>query len=59
MFIILHNKRDGNEILINIRRIESVYKNYVLFPDENYAEVQESYEEIKEAIKKAMEIDTE
>ena len=55
MFIILHNKKDGNEMLINIRLIESVYKNYVNFSGDNYTEVQESYDEIKEAMKKAME----
>ena len=59
MFIILHNKKDGNEMLINIRLIESVYKNYVNFLGDNYAEVQESYDEIKEAMKKAMECDAE
>ena len=59
MFIILHNKKDGNEMLINIRLIESVYKNYVNFSGDNYTEVQESYDEIKEAMKKAMECDAE
>ena len=57
MFIILHEK-SGDEVIINVKYIESVYKSFVCFQNNSY-QVQESYEEIKEAIKKAMESDTE
>ena len=52
MFIILHEK-SGDELIINIKYIESVYKSFVCFQNNSY-QVQESYDEIKEAIKKAM-----
>ena len=57
MFIILH-RENGKELMINVKNIESVTGSYVNFKEYSYT-VQESYEEIKEAIKKAMEIDTE
>ena len=57
MFIILH-RENGAEVMINVRNIESVTGSYVNFKEYSYT-VKESYEEIKEAMKKAMEIDTE
>lgn len=53
IFIILHSKSDGSEIMINPYAIESVRCNVVNL-HEHYYEVSESYEEIKEAIKKVM-----
>ena len=58
MFIILHEEKSGDEVIINVRYIESVYKSFVCFQNNSY-QVKESYEEIKEAMKKAMESDTE
>ena len=54
MFIILHRTENGEEVMINVRSIESVTGSYVNFKEYSYT-VQESYDEIKEAIKKAME----
>ena len=53
MFIILH-RDNGKEVMINVRNIESVTGSYVNFKEYSYT-VQESYDEIKEAMKKAME----
>ena len=53
MFIILHEK-SGEEVIINVKYIESVYGSFVCFQNNSY-EVQESYDEIKQAMKKAME----
>ena len=57
MFIILHEK-SGDEVIINVKYIESVYKSFVCFQNNSY-QVQESYDEIKEAMKKALESDKE
>ena len=57
MFIILHEK-SGEEVIINVKYIESVYGSFVCFQNNSY-EVQESYDEIKQAMKKAMESDIE
>ena len=50
MFIILHSKLDNAEIMINPCAIESIRCNVVNL-HEHYYEVNESYEEIKQAIK--------
>ena len=55
IFIILHSKSDGSEIMINPYAIESVRQNMVCL-HESYYEVSESYEEIKEAIKNVMSV---
>jgi uncharacterized protein YlzI (FlbEa/FlbD family) len=55
IFIILHSKLDNAEIMINPYAIESIRCNVVNL-HEHYYEVSESYEEIKEAIKKVMSV---
>lgn len=51
MFIILHDEEDGREIIINPKKVESVDGSRVYFQGYAYA-VKESYEEIKEKLKK-------
>ena len=48
-YIILHHAETGEEIIINLKSIESVRGSKVVFSDGWY-DVKESYEEIKEII---------
>ena len=55
IFMILHFAETNEEIIINLKAIESICGSNVLFHGYSY-QVKESYDEIKEALWKAMEL---